>query len=597
MRFIQLVFKQHKAAMDLKKFYKELVRRNVVRALIAYLAVSWVLIQIATTLFPVFNAPAYLLQGLIYLLAIGFVFWVGFSWVYDLTPKGIQKTPEFLDISDNRQLNSRRLNTVIVGAVLSAFLILLAGSFWAGSKWRNERFLAGNSEFRIAVLPFEDRSDNAEHEYLREALAEDVISKLFGFSGISVISSRSAFQFRDSGKSIGQISKELNADIVLIGNYAITNQKVDVKVEIIDTKEDEILNYASIAGDLGHIRDISSQIGDHLQASLGITVDQTEGKAKNKLQSFNPEAFKLYALGKSAMRDHTGQKLEDIVKYFQAAIELDPEYADPYIGMAEAYIFDVNRGYLSATEGALKAKEYALKAAKLDPGSGEVSGIMGIIHILNFEFKKAIPYFKKSLEESPNFDLTYHWYSFALEVLGDFNRAEELQKKAGILDPLNAFNDIYLAMNYIFQQDLDRAEKVIGEKLSLNPDHKEMLWIKAVLLVEREEYDEAYQTLLQRNFGLETNFIAGFVYAKIGQEDKALEVLNNLLETSERKYVSPSQIAIVLCALKRYDEALVKIEEAYLVHDQWINWVKNTTLVNPIKEYPEYISIMQRLVQ
>ena len=583
--------------MDLKKLFSELVRRNVIRAVLAYLAVAWVLIEVSSTILPTFGAPEYVIRGLIYLLGIGLIIWTGFSWVYDLTPQGIQKTPEEYDTPETRALNSRRLNAVIIGAGIAAILALLAGSFWVGSKWSGDKLLANTSEPRIAILPFEDRSDNAEYEYLREGLAEEVISKLFNFSGVSVISSRSSFQFRDSGKSIGEISRELKADIVLIGNYAITNQKVDVKVEVIDTKEDQILNYASIVGDLGHIRDISSQIGDHLQESLGITVDQTEGKVKKEEQSFNPEAFKLYALGKSAMRDHTGQKLGDIVKYFQAAIELDPEYADPYIGMAEAYIFDVNRGYLSATEGALKAKEYALKAAKLDPGSGEVSGIMGIIHILNFEFKKAIPYFKKSLEESPNFDLTYHWYSFALEVLGDFNRAEELQKKAGILDPLNAFNDIYLAMNYIFQQDLDRAEKVIGEKLSLNPDHKEMLWIKAVLLVEREEYDEAYQTLLQRNFGLETNFIAGFVYAKIGQEDKALEVLNNLLETSERKYVSPSQIAIVLCALKRYDEALVKIEEAYLVHDQWINWVKNTSLVNPIKEYPEYISIMQRLVQ
>ncbi|WP_445384185.1 hypothetical protein ACT6NV_09230 [Robiginitalea sp. IMCC44478] len=583
--------------MNLKKLYKELVRRNVFRALVAYLAVAWVLIQIATTLLPIFNAPAYLLQGFIFLLAIGLIFWIGFSWVYDLTPKGIQKTPETYDTSETRQLNTRRLNTVIVGSVVSALLILMAGSFWAGSKWRNDKVLAGKSEFRIAVLPFEDRSDNAEYEYLREALAEDVISTLFSFSRVSVISSRSAFQFRDSEKSIGQISKELNADIVLIGNYAITNQKVDVKVEVIDTKEDEILNYASIVGDLGHIAEISSQIGVHLKESIGIVADQSERNAKKKKQSANPEAFKLYALGKSAMRDHTGQKLGDIVKYFQAAIELDPEYVDPYIGMAEAYIFDVNRGYLSATEGALKAKEYALKAAKLDPGSGEVSGILGIVHSLNFEFKKAIPYFKKSLEESPNFDKTYHWYSFALEILGDFSRAEELQKKAGILDPLNVFNDIYLALNYIFQRDLDRAEKVIEEKLRLSPDHKELLWIKAVLLVEKKEYDKAYQTLLRRNFGLETNFIAGYVYTKVGQEDKALEVLNHMLETSERKYVSPSQIAIVLCALKRYDEALEKIEEAYLIHDQWILWVKSTSLVNPIKEYPEYVSLMDRLVQ
>ena len=581
--------------MDSKKLYKELVRRNVFRAIVAYLAVCWVLIQIASTLLPVFEAPPYLLEGLIYLLGIGLVFWTGFSWVYDLTPKGIRKTPEVHDTTGTRQLNSKRLNAVIVGAGIAAVLILLAGSFWAGSQWNSGKEFAYNSGYRIAVLPFEDRSDNAEFGYLSEGLAEDVISKLYNISSLSVISSRSTFQFKDTGKSIEQISKELKADIILIGSYTIYSQNLDVKVEVIDGTDNEILNYASISGNLARMGEVITRIGENIYGVLKISESEKEINDISEMREINIEAYKYNAMGKSAMYDNTGQKLEDITRYFQAAIDLDSTYVDPYIGMAEAYIFDVNRGYMSPTEGAQMAKKYALMAEKLNQGSGEVSGILGIIHGFSYEFEKAIPYYEIALAKSPNYSLTYLYYAFALEVLGDFYKAEELKKKVSILDPLNAINDMFLALNYIFQGNFIRAEEVIGTKLALEPNHKQFLWAKAVLLIEKGLYDEAYEALLKRNYGLETNFIAGYVYSKIGQEDRANVVLNNMLAASEKHYVPPSQIAIVLCGLEQYDEALEQLEEAFLVHDQFIGWIKYTSMTDPIKEHPRYISLMTEL--
>lgn len=582
--------------MDVKKIYKELVRRNVFRAVLAYLAVAWVLIEAASTILPTFGAPEYVIKGLIYLLSIGLIFWIGFSWVYDLTPEGIRRTPEDYDTPETREMNSRRLNAVIVGSVIMAVLVLVAGSFWAGSRWGSEMDMATNSEYRIAVLPFEDRSDNADFEYLREGLAEDVISKLFNFSGVSVISSRSAFQFKDTDKSIDEISRELGADIVLIGNYTITDQQVDVKVEVIDTEADEILNYASIVGDLGHVREISSQIGFHLQKSLDISVNEADKEGEIGKEPVHPEAFKMNALGKSAMRDHTGQKLEEITQYFEAAIELDPDYADAYIGMAEAYIFDVNRGYLSPAEVAQKVKKYALIAEKLNPGSGEVSGILGIMHNLDYQYGKAIPYFEKAVAKSPNFSLTYPWYAFALYLeLGDFDKAENLLKKAAEVDPLNSLNDIYLAMNYLFQDKYEKAEDLIDTRLSLDPDHIEMLWIKTVILVEKGLYDEAYETILKRQEFLETNFISGYVFAKVGQTERAEKVLKNILERSQDRYVPPSQIAILMCGLEMYDEALGQIEEAFLTHDQWLGWVVFTSMTDPIKDDPRYVSLMGTL--
>jgi tetratricopeptide (TPR) repeat protein len=295
------------------------------------------------------------------------------------------------------------------------------------------------------------------------------------------------------------------------------------------------------------------------------------------------------------MHDNTLQKRVDITRYFQAAIDIDSTYLDPYIGMAEAFIFDVNRGYLSPVECTQKAREYALMAEKLKPGSGEVAGIMGIIHLLDFEFKKAVPYFEKSIDISPNYDLSYQWYAFTLEALGEFYKAENLLKKVSVLDPLNSFNDFYLTMCFIFQQKYEEAQQVIDEILKVEPNNAQTLFQQAVLNLQQKKYQQAYEAFISRGIGLETNFIAGYTYAMVGMEDKAQIVLSNMLKAAEARYVPPSQLAILYCGLKQYDNALDQIEEIFLVHDPWIIWIKSTNLVEPIKEDPRFKSLMARI--
>lgn len=577
--------------MDLIKLYRELVRRNVFRAVVAYLAVAWVVVQIASTILPVFQAPSYILQGLIYLLAVGLIFWTGFAWAYDLTPEGINRTPEVPDTNENRELNSHRLNAVIAVSGIIALLLMLAGSFWAGSRWDRHSDSVREPKYRVAVLPFEDRSDYAEYGYLSTGIAEEVIREVFKHPTLSVLSPQSTFRYRDSDTSIDAICKELKADILLVGSYAITGQDLEVRVEVIKGEDREVLDFSTIHGSLAQIRAITVQIGANTYKALGIADSMSELEKVLILPDVNVEAYKYNALGKSGMRDHTGQKLESILQYFQAAIDLDPTYAEPYIGMAEAFAFDVNRGYMSPTEGARRAREYALKAEKLSPGSGEVSCILGIINYLDFDLKEAIPYFERALEKSPNFILTYHWYAFVLELQGDFERAEELQKKAAVLDPLNEFNDIYLALNYMFRDESDKAELVIKGKLALDPDNKEMLWLNALCLAEKGEYEEAYQNLLKRDIGLETNFMAGYIYSRTGKKDQARKVLDKMLQ---RAYVSPCQLAIVYCGLGEYDKALEQMEEALLVHDIWISWAAFLSMTDPIRDDPRYVSVIKQ---
>ena len=175
--------------MKFQKFISELVRRNVIKAIIAYLAIAWVIIQIASVIFPAFNAPDYSLKILIYILIIGLFLWIGFSWVYDLTSDGFKKTKDIENSEEVSKLNSRRLNRIIVGTLSLAVLLLIVLSFWAGSLW-NQGLLIKNTK-KVAVIPFVVNTDK-EEEYFKTGMTDALIEDLSKINQLKVISQESA---------------------------------------------------------------------------------------------------------------------------------------------------------------------------------------------------------------------------------------------------------------------------------------------------------------------------------------------------------------------------------------------------------------------
>jgi hypothetical protein len=172
--------------MKFRKLISELYRRNVFEATIAYLAVALVIIQIASIVLPVFDIPDYSLKVLIYILAIGLVFWIGFSRIYDLTSDGFQKTKDIINNEETIRLTNRRLNRVITWSLFIAVLLLISASFWAGSLW-NEGLLIKDTK-RVAVIPFIQKGEGKQEEYFRTGMTEALINELSKVDQLSVIS-------------------------------------------------------------------------------------------------------------------------------------------------------------------------------------------------------------------------------------------------------------------------------------------------------------------------------------------------------------------------------------------------------------------------
>jgi tetratricopeptide (TPR) repeat protein len=423
-------------------------------------------------------------------------------------------------------------------------------------------------------------------------LADDVIKQFSDLSELSVINSRSSFRFKNTDKSIAELSKALKADLIMDGSYALDDGTLRVKIELIAGKTNEIICYASPTSNLDEVKSIAAVIEREVFKSLKIPLNTDKQNLVDDERKVNVEAYKYYALGKGALRDNTLQDREEIIKYFKAAIKLDSSFVDPYLGIAEAYFFDVNRGYLSTAEASHYIRKYAMEAERLKPGAGEVQGLLGGLYCLEYNFKESLVYLEKSIRISPNYDFSYIFYAYALVMDGQFEKSMAIVDKAMILDPMNSFYFGFKVLIDIYRRKYDEAIESLEEQLRLNPNHKHTLFWLGIANLESKDYSSAYKTFVKRGVGLKTNFAVGYTYAKMGMKEEALIVLNHLLAA---EYVPPVQIAILYVGLEQYDKALEQVELAFLARDSWFMWIKYSGLLDPIRDDPRYLKVMEMI--
>jgi adenylate cyclase len=498
------------------------------------------------------------------------------------------------DNSDQYQQFIRRRKAPILkfGLMAVVGLIIIVAAFL----WYDTNYNTPIEDYKsIAVLPFQNETNNQDFDYLSEGLADDVIKQFSHLSALSVINSRSSFQFKDSDKTISQLAKTLKADLIMDGSYAIDGDLLKVKMELIAGGTNEIICYASPIANLNEVKSIAAKIEREVFKKLSVLIGSDERNSAQDIRNVNVEAYKYYALGKSAMHDNLLQEREDIIRYFNAAIQLDSTYVDPYIGIAEAYFFDVNRGYISPNEAIPIIRNYALMAESLKPGSGEVQGLLGGLYSMEFNFSEAIKYLEKSIKISPNNDFAYNFYAYDLLMYEQYDRSLAMTEKAMVLDPLNAFYQIYKPLYLTFENKFDDAQELLNAELEVNPNHPMTLWVLATLYLQKKDYQAAYEALIKRGVGSESNFVAGYTYAMLGMDKEANVVLENMLENAKNGFVPPTQLAIMYTGLGQYDKALEQVEQAYLIRDNWIMWAKFSSTLDPIRNDPRYMKVMEML--
>src|SRR2546423_12814762 len=430
-------------------FFEEIKRRKVYRVAVAYAVVPGGAIQLASAVFPAWDLPAWALRLVIILLLLGFPISLILAWAFDVTPEGIRATPS-APAAPRRRRNIVAL--VGIGVVVSA----AAGFFLL------PRASAHRIDKSIAVLPFENFSDDKETAYFADGIQDDILTNLAKIGDLKVISRTSVMPYRGKEKSVREIGKALGVSAILEGSVRRYGKRVRVNVQLINAINDEHLwanNYDRDVTDVFAIQtDLAQKIANELRAKLS----PTEKALISAKPTENGEAYLLAMQGQELF--YRPDKFRETVfkaeEVLEKATRLDPKFAAAFagLGMVENWIY---HSFDPTPARRDKAKAAIDTAMGLNPNLPEAHLSLGFFYYycdrLDGHYERALDEFAIAQRGFPNNSEVYLAIGAIERRQGKWAQSTEHMEKAGALDPKNAWVWQNLALNYQAVREYEAA--------------------------------------------------------------------------------------------------------------------------------------------
>jgi TolB-like protein/predicted Zn-dependent protease len=430
--------------------FEELKRRNVFRVAIAYGVIAWVLAQIADLAFDNFGAPDWVSKSVLFVLILGFPLAVFFAWAFELTPEGIKKEK---DVDRDQSITpdtGKKLNQLIIAVLVIAVGFLLFDRTQTDvPETTDEIVVTDGSKMSIAVLPFDNRSNRDEDEFFTEGIHDDLLTTMANIGSMKVISRTSVMEYKDTTKKIPEIAKELGVANILEGGIQRSGNQVRINVQLIDAETDEHL-WAEIYDrqlTAENLFKIQSEVSKAIADALHATLSPEEAQRISAVPTENLQAYETYLLGRQRWTTRTTESTAEAVELFLQAIELDPDYAEAWAGLGDAYRHQVPYGGLPAAEVMPKAEQAIRKALALNPDLAEAHAAMGgLIRQTRGSMAEAKLHLERAIELNPSYSPAYNWLGLAYNEAADFDKAIEVLLRGQEVDPLSAV----LASNLAF---------------------------------------------------------------------------------------------------------------------------------------------------
>ena len=393
----------------MNNLWQELKRRNVIKSALAYLVVAWILLQVFQLLLPIVNAPDWVLKGITLIIAIGLPIWIVISWIYDLTPKGIEKTAKDSGSELVAQATNKRLNVFIIVSLSLAVIVLALNQTVFSSN--------PNQELSIAVIPFDNIKVDQDKDWLSQDFTQNVNSYLSKVKKLRVIDSYSARKYKDTDKTNTEIGEELDVSYVLRGFVTQINNKLSIRVELIDVISNSV--YWGDSYDEKFEKDplrLQQEVSQKIVAELKVALTLNDEKALDNLLTKNQEASIYFNEGVRVADSRTVKDEDSILSVsanlFQKAIDLDPNYADAYAELAFIMRLMKNDNAVFNNNDKLKTIDSLVKKAlEIDPNSSRAYTTLSSREAMNRDWNKAKEYIDKALAIKPNDATNLHFYS------------------------------------------------------------------------------------------------------------------------------------------------------------------------------------------
>src|SRR5947199_793351 len=466
-------------------FFEEVKRRKVYRVAAAYIIAAGGIIQLASATFPAWELPNWSLRLVILLLLVGFPIALIFAWAFDITSQGIQATPDTPAPRTRRRRNIIML--IATGVVISA----ATGFFLL------PRVAAHKLDKSIAVLPFENLSDEKENAYFADGVQDDVLTNLSKIGDLRVISRTSVMQYRGRPTNLREIGKALGVSNVLEGSVRRSGNKVRVNVQLIDANTDEHLWANDYDRDLTDIFAIQSDLAGEIAKALQAKLSPSEKSQMSRKPTENGEAYLAFVQAHDlscAFEDSV--KLKQSEQLYQRAIDLDPNFALALARYSQLESWLV-RSHEGTRESRDKARGLAERALQLQPGLPEVHLALGFSYYYgDNDYDAALREFEIAQRGLPNESEVYLAIGAIQRRQGKWAESTANLQKAASLNPKDTWPLQNLAFNYQMLRNFDAANRTIDRALALDPKAFSLLEVKSKLaIVENGDFGVAERAL------------------------------------------------------------------------------------------------------
>jgi len=550
----------------MNKFFEELKRRNVIKSTIAYLVVAWILLQVINQLLDTFNSPDWIKQTFTVALAIGLPVWIVISWIYQLTPQGVEKTTKESENELVTQATNKRLNAFIIVSLSIAVVVLSLNLFVFNSDTVKQ--------YAIAVLPFESMDNYQDDNLFVDGMAMDIHTYLSKIKGLSVISDKTIKKYRGSDKTNPEIAKELGVDYLINGNVRKYGDEIKITAQLVDT--DDIQVWAEpYTRKFVDVFKMQQEVSKEIAAQLKVELTPEEEEALDKYPTQNMEAYNLFLKGRALVLKRGKEDIEKALELFQQAIELDPNYAEAYAEIGNCYYLMgtlEHYGYNSYThilynEALVKTKLYLEKAVKIKPNTFRVYAVRAEIASDNNFWNEAKENYEKALAINPN-DATVHvQYAGYFQSNPNPDIENELKhvKIAQILEPFSKRINWILQRTFLLAGKIPEAENHFNEMGFLFSKHGQLLIENNIKVYKNKDWTEEirfYEKKIKNDpKNLWYNRILGNAYDRILNDNvNYLKYYKKAYEIDSTNIVVIEKYIFALCENKKFKEALKLIE-------------------------------------
>ncbi len=576
----------------LTKFWNELKRRDVLRSVAIYAGSAFVILEAATIIFPRWGFPDWTIDLVLYLLILGVFITFIVSWIFDITPQGVQKTKPLEEINETEKPTDSK---VWKAATYISFLVI-AGLVVFNIVTRGDILKPGMIQ-SLAILPFDNYTGDEKLDYVAAGMHTALIGDMGKLGALRVTGKNSSSIFKNSGKSAPEIARELDVEALVEPAVMYYGDSIIIQIKLITLypKEKQLFveNYMV---DKSQVLNLFSKISKQIADEIMIELSPEEERLFAKSRTVDREAYDAYLKALGSLH-FTRESLYKSLEYLNNAVEKEPDWAPLYAGLALVWLDIQQMGLESTSITSPNIYKNLNKALELDPdlSNSHASSAM-IAYLMEWNWEKSEKEFLKALAINPSDAGSRVFYSHLLCILQRFDEAIPQAQLALELDPLNPNMKIWYTVILMAVEDFHSALELAEEVAAADPnyimaysvienaafycgDYNKVMEATKHLLAETVDFKE-----VDRIFG-ESGFVAAYE-----------EILRQLEELAQKEYMAPRAMAFYYMMVDRPDKAMDWIEKGFEVRDPVIPYiVVPGFFCEPLFDNPRFIEIIKKM--